>query len=341
VPQIRYDQLARTLRDNTAGGAFFFFGDEDFFREEAVARVVAAYLDEATRDFNFDQLRGSDVDADALASTLATPPMMAEHRVVVVRDAQGLGQKGREVVEAAAKAPEPGIALVVSATIPQGSKAKFYDELKKRAISIEFNSLAADDAPGWLMEEARASHETELDADAARAIVAAMGVDLGMLVAELKKLVAYVNERKRITLDDVKAVGGSIPRADRWAWFDLVAERRFREALEVLPVLLEQGDNGVGLVIGMGGQLLKVGIACAGGQRALEAELKPFQRWMARRIVPQARKWTLPEIDQALTELLRSDRLLKSASMNDRQAMEELLLRLWAIHPARSEGRAA
>jgi DNA polymerase-3 subunit delta len=179
-----------------------------------------------------------------------------------------------------------------------------------------------------------------MDADAARAIVTAMGVELGMLVAELKKLVAYAADRKRITLDDVKAVGGSIPRADRWAWFDLVADRRFREALDVLPILLEQGDNGVGLVIGMGGMLLKVAIAVAGGQRALEAELKPFQRWMARRVAPMARRWTLPEIDRALSELLRTDRLLKSASMSDRQAMEELLLRLWAIRPAHGQ-RAA
>ncbi len=340
MPQISYDQLQRTLRDRAAGGAFFFHGDEDFFREEAVGRVVSTYLDEATRDFNFDQLRGNDVDGDALASVLATPPMMAEHRVVVVRDAQGLGQKAREVVEAAVKHPEPGLVLVISASIPSGSKAKFYDELKKHATSVEFNPLAADDAPGWLMEEARGAHGVELDADAARAIVGAMGVELGMLVSELRKLAAYAGDRKRLTLDDVKAVGGAIPRQDRWAWFDMVAERRFREALDALPILLEQGENGVGLVIGMGGQLLKVGLVCAGGQGALERELKPFQRWMARRIVPIARKWTLPEVDAALTELLRTDRLLKSASMSDRQAMEELLLRLWAIRPER-EGRAA
>lgn len=340
MPQISHDQLQRTLRDRAAGGAFFFHGDEDFFREEAVGRVVGTYLDEATRDFNFDQLRGGDVDGDALASVIATPPMMAEHRVVVVRDAQGMGQRARDVVEAAVKSPAPGLVLVLSAAIPSGSKAKFYDELKKHATSVEFNPLAADDAPGWLMEEARQAHGVELDADAARAVVSAMGVELGMLVSELRKLAAYAGDRKRITLDDVKAVGGSIPRQDRWAWFDLVAERRFREALQALPVMLEQGENGVGLVIGMGGQLLKVGLVCAGGQPALERELKPFQRWMARRIVPVARKWTLPEVDAALSELLRTDRLLKSASMSDRQALEELLLRLWAIRPRR-EGRAA
>jgi len=339
VPQISADKLERTLRDRVPGGVFFFHGEEDFSRDEAVGRVVAAYLDPATRDFNFDQLRGAEVTADELASLTATPPMMAEHRVVVVRDAQGLSPKAREVVEAVAAASPAGLVLVLSAVIPAASKAKFYDELKKRAVSTEFAPLDSNDAPGWMMDSASEVHGVELDAEAARAVVTAIGVDLGMLRSELAKLVAYAGDRKRITLDDVRAVGGSVPRQDRWAWFDLVADRKFREALATLPTLLEAGENAVGLVIGMGGQLLKVGIVCAGGQGALERELKPFQRWMAKRIVPQARRWTLPELDAALCELLRTDRLLKSASLTDRQAMEELLLRLWAIK--RPAGQAA
>jgi len=331
VPQVKPAQLERTLRDRVAGGAFFFFGDEDFLREEAAAKVVAAYLDPATRDFNFDQVRGGDVAAEALASMIATPPMMAEHRVVIVRDAQGLTQPGRAVVEAAAARPEPGLILVVSASIPSGTKAKFYDELKQRAVSVEYARLDASDAPGWVMETAREELGVEVDTEAARALVGGIGVDLGTLGSELRKLAAYAQDRKRVTIDDVRAVGGIIPRQDRWAWFDMIAERRFREALETLPVLLESGENGVGLVIGMGGQLLKVALVCAGGQPALERELKPFQKWMARRIVPVARRWTLPEVDRALGELLRTDRLLKSAALNDRQALEELLLRLWSI----------
>lgn len=331
MPPIKPGQLDRTLRDRVAGGAFFFHGDEEYLREDAVGRVVSAYLDPSTRDFNFDQLRGGDVAAEDLASLLATPPMMAEHRVVVLRDAQGLSVKGREVVEAAAKSPEPGLILVVSASIPSGSKAKFYDELKKRAVSLELSPLSHDDAPGWVMETAREELGVEVDLGAARALVGGIGVDLGTLGSELRKLAAYVQDRKRVTVDDVRAVGGILPRQDRWAWFDLIAERRFRDAIAALPILLEQGENGVGLVIGIGGTILKIGLVCAGGQGALERELKPFQKWMARRIGPQARRWSLPEVDQALEELLRTDRLLKSASLNDRQAIEELLLRLWAV----------
>nr|WP_276510413.1 DNA polymerase III subunit delta [Longimicrobium terrae] len=329
--------MDRTLRDRVAGGAFFFHGDEDFLREDAASRVVAAYLDPATRDFNFDQVRGADVAAEDLASVIGTPPMMAEHRVVVVRDAQGLSVKAREVVEAAAKAPPQGLILVLSAVIPSASKAKFYDDLKKHAVSIEFAPLSHDDAPGWAMETAREELGYELEPDAARALVGGVGVDLGTLTSELKKLAAYAQERKRVTLEDVRAVGGAIPRQDRWEWFDLIAERRFREAVAALPVMLDQGENGVGLVIGMGGVMLRIGLVCAGGPAALERELKPFQKWMARRVGPQARKWTLPEVDRAMEELLRTDRLLKSASLSDRQAIEELLLRLWAIErPARA-----
>jgi DNA polymerase III subunit delta len=332
LPSISYDKLLNTLREPpAAGGVFFLHGDEEFLREQASARIVSAYLDEATRDFNLDQLRGGDADADGLASVMATPPMMAEHRVVVVRDAQGLAQRARDVVEAAARKPTPGLVVVVTAAIPSGSKAKFYDELKKLATSVEFAAVSPDEAPDWLMEAARDHHGLELAPEAARALVAGMGTDLGMLSSELRKLASYAQGRGAITLDDVRAVGGSVPRADRWAWFDLVAERRWKEALQVLPILLEQGENGVGLVIGMGGQLLKVGLVVAGGAAALEAQLRSFEKWKARKLVPTARKWTLPEVDAAMTELLRTDRLLKSASLSDRQAIEELLLRLWGL----------
>lgn len=333
VPQLSYEALLRTLRDRRTGGVFFFHGEEEYLREEAVSRVVEAYLDPATRDFNYDLLSGPEVSPEGLASMLATPPMMAEWRVVVVRDAQGLSQKAREAVEAVSAKPPQGLVLVLSAAIPAGSKAKFYGELQRQAASVEFAALEPMDAPGWLIEQASAVHGKTLEPDAASALVSAIGTGLGTLSSELTKLAGYAGDRARITLDDVRAVGGSLPRYDRWAWFDLVGDRRLAEAMRQLPVLLEAGENGVGLVIGMTSQLLRVAIVCAGGQGALERELKPFQRWMARKIAPQARKWTLPEVDEALSELLRTDRLLKSASLSDRQALEELLLRMRAIRP--------
>ncbi|HEX7243385.1 MAG TPA: hypothetical protein VF263_24085, partial [Longimicrobiaceae bacterium] len=200
MPEISYEALQRALRDAPRGGVFFFHGEEEHLREEAVGRVVERFVDPATRDFNFDLLSGPDVSPDGLASMIATPPMMAEWRVVVVRDAQGLSPKAREAVEAAAAAPPAGLVLVVSAAIPAGSKAKFYSELQRRATSVEFPALDAGDAPGWLIDRAESVHGLDLEPEAARALVGAVGTSLGTLASELAKLAGYVQDRKVVTL---------------------------------------------------------------------------------------------------------------------------------------------
>jgi DNA polymerase III subunit delta len=330
VPQINNEALLSVL-EKRPGGAFFVSGDEGFLREEAIRRIVDAHLDAATRDFNLDAVRGDDVGAEGIASILATPPMMAEFRVVVIRDAQQLGQKARDAVEAVALAPPPGLVLVISAVIPTSSKAKFYSVLQKAAVSVDFRSVDPLDAPGWLIERARADHGMEVEPEGARALVSAVGTDLRTLATELEKIGTYLGERKTATRADVEALTGVIARADRWQWFDLVADQKFAEAFHQVPTLIAAGENGVGLVIGLGSQLLRIGLVCAGGAGALERELKPYQRWLTRRIVPQARRWNTATVDAALGELLRSDRLLKSASLTDRQAMEELVLRIQAV----------
>lgn len=330
MPSLKPDALLKSLPAGKRGGVFFFYGAEEYLKEEATSAVVAAHIDPATRDFNFDQLRGSDVDSEALASVLQTPPLMAEWRVVVVRDVQALAAtaRGRAVVEDLLERPVPGLVAVLQAQIPEKSTAKFYDKLKKQATSVEFAELSENDLPGWLMARAQGDG-VQLEPAAARALAAA-GLALGQLVRELEKLRDYVGDRRRIGVVEVESlVGAAAARQNRWEWFDLVGDTRFREARVALPVLLEH-DSGVGLVLGLGTHFLRLGIGVAGGERALEAALPPHQRWLARRIVAQARKWSDAQIKHALNDLLRADRLFKSTSLGDWQVMEELLLRLEA-----------
>ncbi len=264
---------------------------------------------------------------------LQTPPMMAEWRVVIVREVQALAAtaRGRAVIEDLLERPVPGLVTVLHAQIPEKSTAKFYDKLKKQATSVEFAELSENDLPGWLMARSE-SEGVKLEPTAARALASA-GLALGQLVRELEKLRDYVGEKKRITVKEVESLVGAVAaRQNRWEWFDLVGDARFREARAALPALLEH-DSGVGLVLGLGTHFLRLGIGVAGGERSLESALPPHQRWLAQRVVRQARKWSDLQIKHALNDLLRADRLLKSTSLGDEPVMHELLLRL--------EGRTA
>lgn len=314
------------------GGVFYLHGDDEFRKEEAVRALIEAHLDPVTRDFNLDPLRGTEVDTETLASVLGTPPMMAEWRVVVVREVEGLSQSARSrdaLLEVVCK-PPPGLALVLSCTVPAGSKARFYKDLARTARSVEFPAVTPNDVPGWLMSRARDHFGVEMEPDAAQRLGGAVGTDLGILAKELEKLADYVGERRRIGVADVEAAGTRIPAQDRWRWFDLVAGGELEEALDTLGTLLGQGESGVGLVIGLTTHFLRLGIVAERGPPALEAVLPVNQKWLAKKLVAQARRWRPAEIDAALAGLLRVDRLLKASPLSEQHLLEEWLLTLLA-----------
>ncbi len=318
------------LSEREKGGAFFLFGGDEFRKEVEARALVDWHLDPSTRDFNFDLLRGSEVAVEDLASVLATPPMMAEWRVVLLREVEALAQssKAREVLLGVVKAPPPNLALILLASIPKGSRAKLYTDLRKYSRSAEFQEVAPNDVPGWILDWARTRHGREMTEEAARALSAGVGTNLGILAQEVEKLSILVEEGEPIGVEAVKEAGTQIPAEDRWVWMDRVGRREFGDALAGLEVLFSQGESGVGLTIGLANHLIRVALARTGGAAALERTLPGHQRWLVPRLLQQAGKWTVEELENAILGLRRVDRLLKSSSLPADQVLEEWLLGL-------------
>jgi DNA polymerase-3 subunit delta len=331
------------LSQGGKGGVFYLHGDDDFRKEETARALVEAHLDPASADFNHDLLRGDEVDVETLASILATPPMMAEWRVVTLKSVEGLARssRARDLLVGIASDPPPGLALILLRSGGHDSRAKFYRELAKAARDLAFPEVGPDDVPGWLMERARSVHGLTMEPEAARALGAAVGTNLGLLARELDKLRDVAEAGASITVETVKAAGTVLPTQDRWRWFDRVGERRFEEALDALPVLLDQGESGVGLVIGLSTHLLRLGIVRDLGLEALKEAVPRNQKWvvsrMGRALESQARGWPPGELEEALVGLLRVDRLLKSSALSDLALVEEWLLARLAV----ARGRAA
>ena len=121
MPAVDSKVLRAAVRDGTYAPAYYFYGDDDYLKDEELKRTLAAAVDPATRDFNFEQLRGADLDAETLGSILSTPPMMADRRVVVVRDTAALKKDARAMLDKYLKSPASDLLLMLVA--PAGAKA--------------------------------------------------------------------------------------------------------------------------------------------------------------------------------------------------------------------------
>lgn len=321
--------LAKLLGSGSLAGAYFLHGDAVRLRDEAARQLADAALDPSTRDFNLDRFHGEDAVPEELAAALAMPPMMAAIRVVTVSEAQRLSTAARKVILEAVERLPDDLMLLVSATIPKGSKAAFYRSLKSSCRCLEWRSPRPAELPGWLLERARQRHGFELTREAAQAIAAAVGDDLSVLDAELAKL-ATAAAGAPLALKRIRELVPSTRRIDRWAWLDLVAGRKYDHALRTLDDVLTS-ERGVPLVSGLVEHHLLLGVAVHGGmdlvRRTLGDTGRGYLAWKAKTYASQARGWSADEIRDALRLLQRADRQLKSGGA-DRAVLEELLLSL-------------
>ncbi len=81
----QFKAFMEELRGPEIKPVYAFFGEESFFPDRLQDAAISVVPEEA-RDFNLDVLYGLEVKADKVIDVCRSYPMMAERRVVVVRD---------------------------------------------------------------------------------------------------------------------------------------------------------------------------------------------------------------------------------------------------------------
>jgi DNA polymerase-3 subunit delta len=310
---------------------YYLHGADDYLKEDALRDLLASAVDPATRDFNLDIRSAADLGPEALGSLLGTPPMMAERRVVVLRDVQAMKKDARNALEHYLAQPAPDLMLVMVA--PAGESKKSDDDLRARACPVEFAPLGDDRLPKWIAHHAREEHGAEITAQACAMLHSIVGNDLPTLAGEIDKLASYASG-KAIDEDAVSAVVG-VRRGETLAdLLDRVAQRDAAGALAVLPHVMEQPKmGGVPIVMALTAQMQALGYGAAlraGGtsSRVLESEYWKFLKsggsvmtgrpWgeAVKAWVRDVERWNVVAVDRALELLYDADIALKDTRVS-------------------------
>lgn len=331
------------MRDRSFERVYYFRGDDDFLKESTARELINAVLDPATRDFNVELIRGDETSAEAIDTALSTPPMFADRRMAVIRDVHALRKDSRTALERYLTRPAADVVLLL--VDPAGEKED--RTLADASFVVDFEPLSDDRIPAWIVHHAATSLGVTISEGAARALHAAAGSELAALASELDKLASYTGGAA-ITEDAVKAVVGVRSGETLADLLDAVAERNAARAVALVPVVLSQPKaNVVTTIMALATQLCAVawgraardrGMPAAGIDRGFYALLKEGKAFPGRpwkdavaqwgRAVP---RWTTPQLEQALHELLAADIAAKEARVSsEEQLLSSLVLALCA-----------
>jgi DNA polymerase-3 subunit delta len=345
MPALSEAAFRKSLSRRAFERVYYFHGEDDFLKEHAVRELVGAAVDPSTRDFNLDIRAAAELDAETLGSLLGTPPMMAERRVVVVRDVAALRKDARAALDRYLDQPAADVMLVLVAL--SSEKAKVDKGLEGRASTMEFKPLSGDRVPRWITHHVETVLGASITPEAADLLQRAVGSDLPELAAELDKLASFAGGG---TIDDaaVADVVGVRHGETLGDFLDRVAERDAARALDLLPHILAQPKtSAVSIVMALTVQTLAMGWGLSRNGRADYFDLlKTSKAFPMRPWTEAARAWSAAEhywsdatIDAALDALLGADIALKETRISsDTQILSTLVLALCGVE--RSTGAA-
>ena len=334
MPAILERAFRKSLQRGEFERVYYFHGDDDFLKEQSVRELIAVAVDPSTRDFNLDIRAGAELDAETLGSVVGTPPMMAERRVVVVRDVAALRKDARASLDRYLEQPAPDVMLILVA--PAAEKAKVDKALEKRATTVEFAPLSGDRVPRWIIHHVESVLGATITPGAAELLQQATGNELAALAAELDKLASYAGGG---TIDEaaVADVVGVRRGETLGDFLDRVAARDAAGALALLPHILAQPKtSAVSIVMALATQMLAIGWGITRTRADYFELLKSGKAFPMRPWGEAARAWSAAErywddeaIDAALDALLAADIALKETRLSsDAQLLTNLVLAL-------------
>ncbi len=180
---------------------YYFWGDDDFQMNQAIAQLRDRAIDAAWASFNYDKIGSDEAEGPTVALNQAmTPPFGTGKRFVWLVDTP-LGQRCSESLRleferTLPKLPDTSILLLSSRQKPDG-RSKFTKLLQKQGEIREFGTI-----PPWKSDQiARQIEQTaqaqglSLTKEAVDLLVDAVGNQTRQLMLELEKLSLFWGDR--------------------------------------------------------------------------------------------------------------------------------------------------
>jgi len=350
---------------------YLLHGEDEFSSREQLKTL----RQQGQFDFNQDTYSGNETDLKTILMTCDTLPFLTEQRLVVVdglpkrkrgetADGTGVakpeatkesktkkGKKGsksktpsrgdfeKELAEYVAQLPESTVLIVyVDEALSATNALVKAAEKHGKAFQSALPKGAALEK--WITNRAKRV-EVKITPEAVTLLANFIGSNLRLLANELDKLATYVGKGGTIRPEEIRLLSAQVQEARIFDLTDALAQRKSKQALNILHDLLADGEPPIKLISTIISQvrslLLVKELAQKGmraGQVASTLGVAPF---IAEKCLRQVGNFTPAQLEATYRQLLATDAALKRSRLSPEMALDLLVLQFGGSQPQSSQ----
>jgi len=330
-------ELEAELAQGRLRPAYLLVGEEALLRDDALAALRRAVLGldddaragDARAEFDHDVLEGERTDPGALVDALGTLPVLAERRLVELREPtarRGGGAAGLlDALAGLLGALEPSSPVVlVVACARADRRARWVRAFSEPHAVVDCQApRRSREVVRFVQSEAR-RQGVRLGAGAAELLAERIGPQLLVLRQEIAKAALWTEPGGTVERSQVAASASQLAEEPVWDLTDAIGEGRAGDALAVLHRILAQGAPPPVVLGVLAGHVRKL-VRVRAGERV------PGPLFVVRKLESQARRYRGARLLAGLRAIHEADEVLKGrGQLPPELALERLVLGLAA-----------
>lgn len=235
----QFRQIINDVKNGNFVPVYLLMGTEPYYPDLVCDEIIKYALTDSERDFNQTVFYGLDTDAGTVASECRSYPMMAERRLVVLKEAQSM--KTLEDLATYASDPMESTVLVILMHGASADKRRaLYKNVQKKGVVLVSDALRDYEMPQWITSFYK-SRGLDIEPAAAALLAEYAGTDMSRIMLETEKMQKNLPEGTvRVNAADIeKNVGIS----RQFSIFELTKALSYMKAEKALKIAAYIGNG--------------------------------------------------------------------------------------------------
>ena len=320
--------ITADIKSGSFKPVYLLYGSEDYLKKWLRDRLKKAIVPDGDT-MNYSYFEGKAPDSKAVAEIADTMPFFADRRLVVIENSQFFKTSADDMlVELVKNLPDTTVLVFIENEVDK--RNRLYKAVKEKGYISELNEQSDNDIIKWVVGLLKRENRVMND-DTIRLFLTKTGNSMENISREFEKLICYTMGRERITSEDVEEVCTTQTTNRIFDMITAISQKNQEKALELyydLLTLKEPPMRIMFLIARNFNQLLMVKeLTENGNASAAIAGKLGIQGFLVGKLQAQARPFKAGTLRKALEECVTLEEAVKTGRLEDRLAVEMLIVK--------------